>query len=151
MVQLSHPYLTTGKAIALPIWTFVSKVMSLLFNILSWFVIVLHPRSKHFLISWLKSLSAVILNPKKIKPDTDIPLTLSLLLPCSACLHVPCLHFLPIGICLTLWHFGFLSFSLAFTLHLLCVCTQSCLTLCTLWTGSCQAPLSVGLSQARML
>ena len=79
MVQLSHLYLTTGKAITLPIWTFVSKVMSLLFNILSWFVIVFHPRSKHFLISWLKSLSAVILNPKKIKPDSYIEPSIAML------------------------------------------------------------------------
>ena len=57
MVQLSHPYMTTGKTIALTRCTFVSKVMSLLFNILSRFVIAFLPRSKHLLISWLKSLS----------------------------------------------------------------------------------------------
>ena len=72
------------------------------------------------------------------------------LLPCSACLHFPWLHFLPIGICQTLSHLGFLSFSLLFALHLVCVYTQSCLTICSLWTGACQAPLSMGLSQARM-
>ena len=66
-VQISHPYMTTGKAIALTIWTFVSKVMSLLFNTLSGFVIVFLPRSKCFLISWVQSSSAVILEPKKIK------------------------------------------------------------------------------------
>ena len=66
-VQISHPYMTTGKAIALTIWTFVSKVMSLLFNTLSGFVIVFLPRSKHLLISWLQLLSAVILEPNKIK------------------------------------------------------------------------------------
>ena len=64
MVQLSHPYMTTGKTIALTTWTFVSKV-SLLFNILSRFVIAFLPRSKHLLISWLQSPSAVILKPKK--------------------------------------------------------------------------------------
>ena len=67
MVQLSHPYMTTGKTIALTIWTFVGKVMSLLFNILSKFAITFLPRSKHLLISWLQSSSAVILEPKKIK------------------------------------------------------------------------------------
>ena len=55
MVQLSHPYMTTGKTIALTIWTFVGKVMSLLFNMLSRFVIAILPRSKHLLISWLQS------------------------------------------------------------------------------------------------
>ena len=70
MVQLSHPYMTTGKTIALTRWTFVGKVMSLLFNILSRFVIVFLPRSKHLLISWLQSPSAVILEPKKIKSVT---------------------------------------------------------------------------------
>ena len=63
MVQLSHLYLTTGKTIALTIWTFVSKVMSLLFNTLSRFIIAFLPRSKCLLISWLQSLSAVILKP----------------------------------------------------------------------------------------
>ena len=67
MVQLSHPYLTPGKTIALTIWTFVSKVMPLLFNMLSRFVIAFLPRSKCLLISWQQSPSAVILEPKKIK------------------------------------------------------------------------------------
>ena len=70
MVQLSHPYMTTGKTIALSIWTFVGKVMSVLFNMVSWFVIAFLPRSKHLLISWLQSPSAVILEPKKIKSVT---------------------------------------------------------------------------------
>ena len=65
MVQLSHPYMTTGKTITLAIWTFVGKVMSLLFNTLSRFVTALLPRSKHLLILWLQSLSAVILEPQK--------------------------------------------------------------------------------------
>ena len=70
MVQLSHPYMTTGKTIALTRWTFVGKVMSLLFNMLSRFVIAFLPRSKHLLISWLQSPSAVILEPKRIKSVT---------------------------------------------------------------------------------
>ena len=70
MVQLSHPYRTTGKTIALTTWTIVGKVMCLLFNMLSRFVIVFLPKSKHLLISWLWSLSGVILEPKKIKSVT---------------------------------------------------------------------------------
>ena len=65
MVQFSLPYMTTGKTIALTIWTFVGKVMSLLFNILSGLVIAFLPRSKHLFILWLQSPSAVILKPKK--------------------------------------------------------------------------------------
>ena len=67
IVQLSHPYITTRKTIALTIWTFVSKMMSLLFNILSRFVIAILPRSKCLLISWLSHYSQLILEPKKIK------------------------------------------------------------------------------------
>ena len=66
-VQLSHPYMTTGKTITLTRRTFVGKVMSLLFNMLSRLVITFLPRSKHLLISWLQSPSAVILEPPKIK------------------------------------------------------------------------------------
>ena len=66
IVQLSHPYITTGKTIALTRWTFVSKVMSLRFNMLSSLVITFLPRSKRLLVSWLQSPSAVILGPKKI-------------------------------------------------------------------------------------
>ena len=65
MVQLSHPYMTTGKTIALTIWTFVSKVISLLLNKLARFVKAFLLRSKCLLISWLQSTSAVILEPKK--------------------------------------------------------------------------------------
>ena len=65
IVQLSHPYMTTGKTIALARWTLVGKVMSLLLNILSRLVITFLPRSKRLLISWLQSPSAVILEPKK--------------------------------------------------------------------------------------
>ena len=82
MVQPSHPYLTTGKTIALTIQTFVGKVTSLLFNMLSKFVIAFLPRSKHLLISWLQSPSAVILELKKIKS-----LTVSILSP-SICHEV---------------------------------------------------------------
>ena len=70
VVQLSHPYMTTGKTIALTRQTFVGKVMSLLFNMLSRLVIAFLPRSKRLLISWLQSPSAVILEPPKIKSDT---------------------------------------------------------------------------------
>ena len=92
MVQLSHPYRTTGKTIALIIWTFVGKAMSLLFNTLSRFVIswkkcpAFLPRSKHLLILWLQSPSAVILESKKIKS-----VTLSIVYP-SICHEV--IHFL---------------------------------------------------------
>ena len=65
-----HPYMTTGKTIALTRWTFVGKVMSLLLNILSRLVITFLPRSKHLLISWLQSPSAVILEPPNIKSLT---------------------------------------------------------------------------------
>ena len=70
MVQLSHPHMATGKTIALTTGTFVGKVMSLLFNMLSRLVIAFLPRSKHLLISWLQSSSAEILEPRKIKSLT---------------------------------------------------------------------------------
>ena len=73
IVQLSHPYMTTGKTIALTSWTFVGKVMSLLLNMLSGLVITFLPRSKRLLISWPQSLSVVILEPRKIKSDTVSP------------------------------------------------------------------------------
>ena len=75
MVQLSHLYMTTGKAKALTIRTFASKVMSLLFSILSRLVMAFLPRSKHLLILWLQSPSAVILGPKKIQSVTVSPFT----------------------------------------------------------------------------
>ena len=79
IVQLSHPYMTTGKATALTIWTFVGKVMSLLFNMLSRLVITFLPRSKGFLVSWLQSPSAVILEhptpqKKSVTVSTFFPL-----------------------------------------------------------------------------
>ena len=70
IVQLSHPYMTTGKTIALTRWTFVGKVMSLLFNMLSRLVITFLPRSKRHLFLWLQSPSALILKPRKIKSAT---------------------------------------------------------------------------------
>ena len=80
MVQLSHPYMSTGKTLALTGWTFVGKVVSLLFDMLSRLVIAFLPRSKHLLISWLQSsLSAVILEPQKIKS-----VTVSIVFPLSA-------------------------------------------------------------------
>ena len=72
-VQLSHPYMTTGKTTALTRWTLVGKVMSLLLNMLSRLVITFLPRSKRLLISWLQSPSAVILEPQNIKSDTVSP------------------------------------------------------------------------------
>ena len=77
-VQLSHPYMTTGKTIATIRRIFVGKVMSLLFNILSSLVIIFLPRSRHLLISWLQSPSAVILEPQKIKSDTVSTVYLSI-------------------------------------------------------------------------
>ena len=75
-VQLSHPYMTTGKTIALTRWTFVSKIMYLLFKMLSSLVICFLPRSKHLLISWLQSPSAVILEPPKNKVNCCFPIYL---------------------------------------------------------------------------
>ena len=73
VVQLSHPYMTSGKTITLTRWTFADKVMSLLFNMLSRLVITFLLRSQHLLISWLQSLSAMILKPHKIKSATVSP------------------------------------------------------------------------------
>ena len=70
IIQFSHPYMTAGRTIALTRWTFVGKVISLLFNMLSRLVITFLPRSKRLLISWLQSPSAVILEPKKVKSAT---------------------------------------------------------------------------------
>ena len=73
LVQLSHPYMTTGKTIALSRQTVVGKVMSLLFNMLSSLVITFLPRSKRLLISWLQSPCVIVLEPPKIKSDTWLP------------------------------------------------------------------------------
>ena len=78
MVQLSHPYMTTGKTVALTMQTFVGKVMSLLFNTLSRLVIAFVPKGKHLLISWLQSPSALILESKKIKSVTVSIVSLSI-------------------------------------------------------------------------
>ena len=77
-IQLSHPYMTTGKTIALTRQTFVGKIMCLLFNMLSRFVTAFLPRSKHLLISWLQSPSAVILEPQKIKSLTVSTISVSI-------------------------------------------------------------------------
>jgi len=69
MVQLSHPYITSGKTVPLTRWNFISKLMSLFFNMLSRLIIAFLPRSKHLLISWLQSPSAMVLESKKIKSD----------------------------------------------------------------------------------
>ena len=103
IVQLSHPYMTTGKTIALTRQTFVVKVTSLLFNRLSRFVIVFLPRSKCLLISWLQSTSAVILEPKKIKS-----LTVSIVSP-SVCHEV-------LGSDAMIFAFWMLSFKPTFSL-----------------------------------
>ena len=78
IVWLSHPYMTTGKIVALTRWTFVGKVMSVLFNTLSRFIIAFLPRGKHLLISWLQSLSTVILEPKRMKSVTICIISLSI-------------------------------------------------------------------------
>ena len=103
IVQLSHPYMTTGKNIALTRQTFVGKVMFLLFNMLSRLLIAFLPRSKHPLISWLQSPSAVILEPKKIKS-----VTLSIVSP-SICHEV-------MGLEAMILVFWLLSFKTAFSL-----------------------------------
>ena len=78
MVQFSHSHMTTGKTIALTRWTIVGKVMSQVFTMLSRLSIAFPPRSKHLLISWLQSPSAVILEPPKIKSDTVSTVSLSI-------------------------------------------------------------------------
>ena len=104
MVQLSHLYMTTGKTIALTQWTFVDKVMSLLFNTLSRFVIAFLPKGKCLLILWLKSQSATFLEPKKIKSVT-VSIVSS-----SVCLEVMG----PDAMTLVFWMLSFkLSFSLS--------------------------------------
>ena len=126
IVQLSHPYVTTGKTIAFPRWTFVGKVMSLLLNTLSRLVLTFLPRSKCFLISWLHSPSAVILEPQKIKSDTvstsishavmgpDVLIFVFWMLSfkptfSSRGFLVP-LHFLPLGWChLHMWGYWYFS------------------------------------------
>ena len=100
MVQLSHPYMNTGKTIALTRHTFVGKAMSLLFNMLSRLVITFLPRNKRLLISWMQSPSAVILVPKKIKSVTVSP---------SICHEV-------MGLDAMIFVFGMLNFKSGFSL-----------------------------------
>ena len=122
--QLSHPYMTTGKTIALIRQTFVDKVMSLLLNMLCRLVITFLPRSKHLLISWLQSPSAVILEPKNIKSATvstvspsichevvgpDAMILVFWMLSFKLTFWVP-LHFLPLGWChLRIWGYWYVS------------------------------------------
>ena len=125
ILQLSHPYMTTGKTIALTKWTFVGIVMSLIFNMLSSLVITFLPRSKRLLISWLQSSSAVILEPQKIKSDTVYTV------------------------------FPFICHEVMgpdaiIAKHYCAKSLQSCLTLSDPWTVACQATLS-GILQARIL
>ena len=102
MVQLSHPYMTTGKTIALTLWTFVGKVMSLLFNMLSRLVIAFLPRSKRLRTSWLQSLSTVIMEPQKIKSVT-------------ASTFSPSIYREVMEPDAMIWGFGMLSFKPAFS------------------------------------
>ena len=125
ILQLSHPYMTTGKTIALTKWTFVGIVMSLIFNMLSSLVITFLPRSKRLLISWLQSSSAVILEPQKIKSDT-----VSTVFP-FICHEV-------------------MGPDAIIAKHYCAKSLQSCLTLSDPWTVACQATLS-GILQARIL
>ena len=103
MVHLSHPYTTTGKTTALTRWTFVGKVMSLPFNMLSRLVITFLPRSKHLLLSWLQSPSAVILEPKNVKYDT-------------VCIVYPSICHEVMGLDAMIFVFQMLSFKPAFSL-----------------------------------
>ena len=134
IVQFSHPYMTTGKTIALVRWTFVGKVMSLLFNMLSRFVIAFLPSSKHLLISWLQSPSAMILEPPKIKS-----LTVSIV--SSSICHE---GMGPDAMILGFW---MLSFKPSDVYQFSSV-TQSCPTLWPPWTAACQASLSITNSQS---
>ena len=135
IAQLSHPHLTTGKTITLTRWIFVDKVVSLLFNMLSRLVITFLPRSKHLLIPWLQSQSAVILEPKEIKSATvstvspsicyevmgpDAMILVFWMLSLSQLFHSPfslpsrgslvLLHFLPQGWCrLHIWGYWYFS------------------------------------------
>ena len=103
MIQLSHPHLTTGKTIALTIWTFLSKVMSLLSNMLSRLVITFLPRSKRLLISWLQSPSTEILESRKIKVSHGIH-CFPIYLPWSDGTGCPDLCFLNVWVLSRLFH-----------------------------------------------
>ena len=134
IVQLSHPYMTTGKTVVLTRWTFVDKVMPLLFNMLSSFVIAFLPRSKRLLISWLQSLSAVILEHPKIKS-----VTISIVSP-SICHEVMG----PDAMILVFWMLSFKpTFSLSSFTFIKSLCSPSSLSamvnfICQLdWTIGC--------------
>ena len=133
MVQLSHPYMITGKTIALTRWTFVVKVLSLLFNMLSSFVITFLPRSKHLLISWLQSPSAVILKPKKIKS-----LTIAIVSP-TICHEVmgPDAMILVFWFCFCFFDLSFLNVQFSVQLH------SHVWLFATPWTAACQATPSI--------
>ena len=126
MVQLSYPYMTTGKTIALTRWTFVGKVMSLLFNMLSGLVIAFLLRSKGLLISWLQSPSAVILGPKIIKP-----VTVSIVSP-SICHEV-------MGLYATILVFWMLSFKPDFSCSSFTVIKRLFSSSSLLLTGRCKS------------
>ena len=152
MVQLSHPYMTTGKTIALTRWTFVGKVMSLLFIMLSRFVTAFLPKSKRLLISWLQSPSAVILEPPKLKS-----VTVSTVSP-SICHEVMG----PDAMILVFWMLSFKpTFSLSSFTFIKRFFSSSSLSpirvvssaylRATPWTVAHQAPLPMGILQARIL
>ena len=124
MVQLSYPYMTVGKTIAMTSWIFVSKVMSLLFNMLSRLVIGFLPWSKCLLISWLQSPSAVILEPKKIKS-----LTLSIV--------SPSIYHEVMGPDVMIFIFWMLSFKPTFSLSSFTFIKSSSVSLCFLPQGWC--------------
>ena len=161
MVQLSHLYMTTGKNIALTRWTFIGKVMSLLFNMLSRFVIAFLLRSKRLLSSWLQSPSAVILEPKKIKSvivsivspsicheviGQDAMILVFWMLSFKPAFSLSCftfikrfsvpLHFLPLGWCYlhirSYWYFSLQSW-LQLVIH-----PAWHFTWCTLYIGLCR-------------
>ena len=131
MVQLSHPYTTTGKAIALTIRTFVGKVIFLLFNTLPRFAMAFFPWSKYLLISWLQSPTAVNLEPKKIKSDTTSTF------PTSICYEVmgpdaTILVFLKCWISSRHFHFSFSLIKRLFSSHSknICIDFHSIITYC---------------------
>ena len=109
MVQLSQPYMTTEKTITLTIWTFVSRVMSLLFNTPSRFVLAFLPRNKHLLISWLQSPPSVISEPKKRKAATASTFSTSI---CHEVMGLDAMIFFFFFFCLSKYVFIYLNFIL---------------------------------------
>jgi len=139
IVQLSYPYMTTGKTIALTRQTFVDKLLSLLFNMLSRLVITFLPRSKHLLISWLQSPSAVILEPPKIKSATVSIVSQSI---CHEVMG-------PNAMILVFWMLSFKpTFSLSsFPFIKRLLVTQSCPTLCD--PMDCSKPGFLSITNSR--